>query len=1217
MHKRMSIFLFLVFAAAFVFFYAAKSSAQGTTSRVTGVVTDPSGAIIPGATVTLTNPSTNISLTAKTTSAGVYVFDSVQVGTYTVTVEHAGFKKFVSTGNVLTIGQPMTINVKMDVGQVAQSVVVNGAAELVQTSTSGNFGNVVNQQTIQQLPIVGDRGRNPLSFINFQPGVVLGGNTGGGVNVNGTRDRAQNFTLDGIDINEDSAPGSDFSPLRTNPDSISEFRVLTSNFTADYGRDSGAEVTMVTRSGSNQFHGEGFWFYQTPSLQANQYVNNEFGIGKPQYVQHIYGGSVGGPIWKNKTFFFVNLQRLHTHQTAQITSDVYTDAARKGLFRYVINGKNGPAGSSNPSVDANGNVLPGVNVGTYDIGAKDPQSIGLDPTVQNVLNLTPLPNNFTVGDGLNVAGFSWSSPQTEQQQDFTIRVDHTFSQRNSLFFRWANGHQNTLGDIVNGGQAPFPTSPRVVDTERSPRNLAIGWRFIPTSAMTNEFVIGMNRFTFNFANPDSHFLTNPAFNFSNVTNPLQNYVGNLRALTTYQLVDNVSWVRGPHVFRWGINFLYTRHIDRRGSVGAFNVQPFADFSTSVDPVDAGSFGLPTDINSSSDLPRLEESINELLGRIGNIEQSFVAAGSQFAPAGTVYDFDARFPEYDFYGMDTWKVRPNLTVDLGLRWEGKLTPRDPRNRLSRPDQPFVVGAQPSDTLNWVKGPLYHSSWSNLGPSVGVAWDPFGTGKTSIRANYRLAYDHINTFSLSSGVVQSLPGQTFSVDDTAFGEGGGRISDGLPTLAPPTGVVPSTLTQPAAFSPTSITVVDPNWKPAQISQWSLSIERQLTPKMLLSVSYIGNHGVRLYGGYDANQVQFKSNGFLDAFNTVAAGGDSPLMDSLLQDDDGVTSGKFANGSEEVRKQFPSSLSLGSVAAVAQSLATRTNPENPGVPVYVLNGFSPFFFMSYPQFSGGLNVLDSNDWSHYNSLQVQLSRRLSHSLTYQLGYTWAHSLDTRSFDPTFSRVSRGALQSASSTPFDIHNRSLNYASSDFDRRNVFYGEWVWTLPFGEGGRWGSNLNGFLKRLVGGWETAGYLTAETGRPFTIYSGAFTSNNDVESPANCDGCSSSLGSLHVDPTTGTLFLISSAQKSLFSIPLPGQSGNMGRNGFNYPSIFDLELDLAKRTRITENQSLEFRVEMSDATNTPQWEFMSSSIITSSLFGRETSPINNSRRIQLGLKYYF
>lgn len=1205
---------FRQFAIAVVFAVFASSLgwSQGTTSRVTGVVTDPSGAVVPGANVTLTNQATNLSFNTKSTSAGTYVFESVQVGTYAVSVEKEGFKKFVSAGNVLTIGQPMTVNVRLEVGQVAQTVSVSATAELVQTSTSGNIGNVVNQQAIENLPIVGARGRNPLNFIDFQPGVVVGGNTGGGVNINGSRDRAQNFTLDGIDVNENSAPGSDFSPLRVNPDSISEFRVLTSNFTPDYGRASGGEVAMVTRSGTNAFHGDAFWFYQTPRLEANEYSNNEFGIGKPQFVQHIYGGSLGGPIWKNKTFFFVNLQRLRTHETAQITSDVYTAEARKGTFRYVINGQNAPAGSANASVDANGNVLPGVNVGTYNVAANDPEGKGLDPTVQKVLGLTPPPNNFTVGDGLNIAGFSWSSPETEQQQDFTIRIDQVFNARNTMFVRWANGHQNTLGDIVNGGQAPFPNSPRVVDTERSPRNLAIGWRTIPTNASTNELVLGMNRFTFNFANPDSNYLTNPVFSFTNVTNPLQNYVGNLRALTTYQLVDNFSFIRGAHTFRTGINFVYTRHIDRRGSVGAFNVQPFADFSTSVDPVDATAFKLPTTINASTDRPDLDQTINELLGRVGNIEQSFVAQGSQFAPPGTVYDFDARYPEYDFYGMDTWKLRPNLTLDLGLRWAVMLAPRDPRNRISHPNQPFVVGAAPSSTLNWVKGPLYSNSLGNLGPSVGVAWDPFGTGKTSVRANYLLAYDHINTFSLSSAIYQSLPGQTFSVDNTAFGQAGGRLSDGLPVLAPPSGVAPSSLTQPPAFSTTSTTLIDPNWKPAETSEWSLSLERQLSSKTVLTVNYIGHHGVRLYGGYDANQVDIFNNGFLGAFQTVQAGGDSSLMDGLLQDDPARKSGE--TGSQEVRRLFPTTLKLGSVAQLAQTLATRTSG---GVPVYVLNGFSPLFFMPYPQFSGGLNVLDSNDYSHYNGLGLELTRRLSPSLTYQFGYTWSHSLDTRSYDPTFTRVSRGAAQSSSSTPYNIHNRALNYASSDFDRRNVFYGEWTWTLPFGSGQRWGGHLNRVLGRVVGGWETAGILTWESGRPFTIYSGSFSFNNDVESPANCNGCSPGMGNLQTDPTTGRLFLISSAQKSLFSTPAAGQLGNTGRNGFNYPPIFDLDLDLAKRTKITETQSLEFRLEMTNATNSTQWEFMDSSIITSSVFGRESFPVNSSRKMQLGLKYYF
>src|SRR6266550_2426245 len=244
---------------------------QGTASRVTGIVLDPQGGAVPGATVTLTNEATRGSLTTETTDAGTYVFDSVQVGTYTVAVEKQGFKKSISSGNTANINQPATVNFSLEIGGVSEVVQVAATAEVVQTSTSGNIGNTVEQRTLVTLPIVGNRGRNPLSFILFQPGVTPDANTGGGVHVHGARDRAFNFTLDGIDINETSAGGSNFTPIRTNPDSLMEFQVVTSNFTADLGRSSGAQVTLVTRSGTNEFHGSLFEFYQTPRFHAHEY----------------------------------------------------------------------------------------------------------------------------------------------------------------------------------------------------------------------------------------------------------------------------------------------------------------------------------------------------------------------------------------------------------------------------------------------------------------------------------------------------------------------------------------------------------------------------------------------------------------------------------------------------------------------------------------------------------------------------------------------------------------------------------------------------------------------------------------------------------------------------------------------------------------------------------------------------------------------------------
>ena len=375
-------------------------SGQGTTSRLIGVVTDPSGASIPGATVKLISEGTNAAFTARTADNGAYFFEAVQSGLYTLTVENAGFKKYTSKGNRVAIGEPTTVNIKLEVGAVTESVEVLAVAEVVQTSSSGNFGNLFSETVIKDLPIVGARGRNPLDLIVRQPGVVSGANTGGGTHVNGARDRAWNFTVDGIDANETSAGGSNFAPIRMNPDALAEFKVLTGNATAEYGRNSGGQVAMITKSGTNDIHGSAWWFYRTPSLSANEWENNVNNLAKRQYQQNMPGGSIGGPAIKNKLFYYGNVQLLRTRESGISNPTVYTKEAREGVWRYNRAGRNLPAGVAGASVDASGNVMPGINIGTYNVITNDPDKLGWNAATKGISQTAPLPNNFTLGASL-------------------------------------------------------------------------------------------------------------------------------------------------------------------------------------------------------------------------------------------------------------------------------------------------------------------------------------------------------------------------------------------------------------------------------------------------------------------------------------------------------------------------------------------------------------------------------------------------------------------------------------------------------------------------------------------------------------------------------------------------------------------------------------------------------------------------------------------------
>jgi len=1250
---------------------------QGTASRVTGTVLDEKGAAVPGAVVTLTSEATQTSINTETTSSGTYLFDSVQVGIYTVTVEKQGFKKFVSTGNAANVNQPATINVTLEVGAVSEVVQVTATAEAVQTSSSGNFGNTVDQRTLEALPIVGTRGRNPLEFINFQPGVVTGANTGGGVHVHGARDRAFNFTLDGIDINETSAGGSNFTPLRPNPDSITQFQVITSNFTAENGRSSGAQVTLVTKSGTNEYHGNVFEFYQTPRFHANEYQNTintrlvngqRVATDKPQFVQHIFGGSLGGPlplprfgeggrsIYNGKTFFFLNLQLLRTSQSIFVNRTVYTADARAGNFRFGVGRANANAIAGTPIVDANGNSLLPVCSGTVTnlcvrtFNAATSSPLGFDPTTQRLIGLTPLPNNFTVGDGLNTAGFSWVAPQTERQYDYSMKIDHNFNDRHSMFVRYAQGAQNTVCDNVNGGLARFPGLPCFVDTLRNPKNLAVSYRATLSPVVVNELVAGFNRFIFSFNNPDPQADSNSSVILNIPTDPLNSAptVNNARTLTTYQLVDNLSFLSGTHTFKFGTNLRFQTHLDDRSSVAGFNTRESITLTTADNAVPAsfGTRGSATTGINLTDRGRLESYVNDMFGRFGRMTQGFVAIDdTAFGPGGTRFLYEAQYPEYDFYGQDSWKLRPNLTIDYGLRWEVRLSPRAPEDIVLRPELPVRVGAPPTNQMRFVEGKLYEDAWKNFAPTVGFAWDPFSSGKTSVRGNYRLAYDRTNTFVFSSFIFQSAPGLTRPItllaNDPRFGgTANALLRNGLPVLSA-NDTTPLAFRTPPSYSVNTLTVVDPDMSYPRTHQYGASFQREVGWSSVLEVNYIGRRGRKLYGGYDANQVNINTNGFLAAFkqlqdpSTRASVLTNPsfLINQLLAGDTRLqpvtTGGPLETGAQFLLRQAVGGtvrlanggtatniVDAGSVASAASLITTGVRSvAGVNVPVFIANSFSPFFFQAFPQFSGAVNVIDNNDISRYNALEVQLSRRASRGFGYQVSYTLAKSEDTRSFDPAFTVAGRGTTFTASNTPYDINNRRANYARSDFDRRHALQGYFTAELPFGKNRRFLSDINRVADHVIGGWELAGIMRWFSGRPFTVYSGINSLTQVVQSPASCNDCSPDLGSITLENGRNVFF--NAEQRAVFFAPPAGELGNTGRNFFTGPSFFQVDFTLGKRIRFDEHRNLELRFEAINATNTPSFDFPTS-VISNSAFGSVGGAVvSASRKVQWAAKFNF
>ncbi|MGH9660335.1 MAG: TonB-dependent receptor plug domain-containing protein, partial [Bryobacteraceae bacterium] len=396
-----------------------------------------------------------------------YMFPAVPVGRYAVTVEMKGFRTIRRTGNVLLVNTPLTIDITLEVGEATNIVSVESAYESLQV-TNASLGNVVERKAIADLPL---NGRNPFGLLPLEPGVVQrsNGGAGSGIHVNGSRDRAFNVTIDGIEANEASVPNPITNLHRLNPDNVQEYKVTTSNATAEEGRNSGASISVATRSGTNDLHGTVFEFFRNTRLNANGFYANAQGTPKPDIKLNQYGFELGGPIRKNRTFFFGSWagQKINfaqpIDQSFGAPPDMYTPSALAGIYRYFVPDAANPFTLDGTRITRNlprlvdpstGELRPGVRtcgsptdrncIASFNMFANDPRRIGGDPTILKLFGSYPKPNSFASGDGLNVASYLWNPPTRVRGPHYMARVDHTFDDNNTVFVRWLQSDQNTL-----------------------------------------------------------------------------------------------------------------------------------------------------------------------------------------------------------------------------------------------------------------------------------------------------------------------------------------------------------------------------------------------------------------------------------------------------------------------------------------------------------------------------------------------------------------------------------------------------------------------------------------------------------------------------------------------------------------------------------------------------------------------------------------------------
>jgi hypothetical protein len=1187
--------------------------AQTGTSHINGSVTDSTGALVPGATVTAQNEGTGVTYQQTTTGTGLYAFPSLPVGNYTITVEHRGFKTAKKTGNVLEVNTPLTVEVVLEIGEMSQVVSIEAGYERLQ-STNAAIGNVVERKAIVDLPL---NGRNPLTLITLEPGVVQrsAGAAGSGVHVNGSRDRAFNVTIDGIEANESTVPNPVSNLYRLNPDNVQEYKVTTSNPTPEEGRNSGASVSVATRTGTNEFHGTAFEFLRNTALNANEWFANVQGTPKPEIKLNQYGIELGGPIKKNQTFFFASWQGQKVNFSQPIDQvfggpvDIYTPIALSGVYRYFVADPNNPfvlggqtiTRNSPLLVDAvNGALRPGVRecvsptdlncVASFNFAVNDPRRIGVDRTIAALFQTYPKPNSYAVGDGLNTAQYLWNPPTRVRGPHYMFRVDHTVNQDHTLFVRWLQSDQDTLdGDPNNSRPQVFPGFPPLGEVFRDSKNLAISYRWVISPRVVNEFTTGFSRFVFLFTQGEANpaFPDIPPYDFSNVDEPFLNRPRTFRAVTTPQFLDNLSIINGAHVFRMGVNARFYQHNDQRGQPGGVDVTPTLSFSRTVRPPQG--FNTPAVATASragidsSDSNRLLGTINDVMGIPARLSQVFLGdlENDAFLPfrtgkSVTLWSVGHRLKQYNFYFQDEWKIKSNLTLNYGLRWEINLAPTEAAGRVYVPDKP-IDGSQGPVTFINATSWLDRNNVGALGPRLGIAWSP--VDKMVVRAGYGIAFDTISSFQVTA-VSGRIPGLTTSCSATAGGATtpgctpvpDTRISEGFPLELPPPSVKPSSfLTLPAQTlnNAPAVAAFDPQLEIPTVHQWNLTVQRELPYGFVAQIGYVGRRGTRLFRAYDLNQIN--ADPILPSFRIMqqnrergcqpdgsgcpagVTGTPVPLVVS------GTVTSAFANSSTTV-----SELGLNEAGTFAgrieqTTLAARLRPNQ--------------------QFER-ITYLDAGGDSYYHSGQVTLRKRFETGLSMGLAYTYGKSIDDQSVDPVGSTSGGGLSTTNSRTPTDIRDWRQERGRSDFDRTHVLTAHSIYDLPIGRGKRFGTSIHPFLNHFLGGWSVNGIYTLMSGEPFSVRSGVRTSNFSHESRAAL-----------VDPNLkaelqevpGIIGPVVFPNASGFRIPAPGENG-AGRNIFEAPGYWNLDLGVHKEFTLSERIKLQFRTEMFNALNHPNFD---------------------------------
>ncbi|MFZ1941663.1 MAG: TonB-dependent receptor [Terracidiphilus sp.] len=1219
------------FLFALVVHFAATSHAQDLAS-ITGAVSDTSGAVIPNASVILANESTNVSYSAVTNSLGSYSISNVAPGPgYKITFSAQHFKTVIITGIYLNVNTTRTQNAKLSVGAESQTVQVSAASENVTLNTTdATLGNNFQVQELNDLPVE-DRG-NPSALFYQQPGVTLDGN------VTGARSDQSNVTLDGLEVN-DNATG-EFGVIVGNApvDSVQEFRGVTGDPLSSAGQGGGGQFELVTKGGTNDFHGNINEYHRDTDLEANDWFNNNSGVGRPPLVRNQFGGNIGGPIWRNKAFFFFDY-------------DGRRDAVNAPVDRTVplggVAGQSGCAGSTGYRegyvcyVNSSGAI---VALSPSDVATLDPQGTGWDQTELTLFQQRfPVANDLTgdVGDLVNTAGFRFNAPTPVMINNYVQRVDFNLNDKMKIFGRGTFTQRND-----QYGTIQFPGDPTTYPRYDRSYAWVVGHTWTITQNILNQAEYGET-----FEDLEFPVTYNPqgdnVFSYAGVSGPYP--AGNNAQARTYPipvLRDDFSWQKGRHSFTFGGTFKWENPKSFQAEnynfqdVGVTGNTYFNALSDNLRPSDIQSSEYATSIYDSA--------FSTALGAYAETFTNFNYNNKGVVEAyGAGLNENFRYYETELYVGDSWKATPDLTITYGVRYQNYTPPYETHGLQASAQlnengtvTPFSFNSYWNDRVKqaaagnstatavpfvqYVLGgnanngaPVYQPQNKLFAPHFAFAWTPTADKKSVISGGASIVYDHRVVNALQ--FIQTQLSYLFEASNENLYGISGDPTDSLASSDPTVGGLPrfsGINTPPAPPATPNVTppytpyvadtpggpfpyggeygegnvLIDPNLKNPYNIEFGLNFQRELPQGYLLKLSYMGRLGRRLLAEADASQlIDFPDN----------TGGSNQTM---------------AQGESGMVTQMRQYASLGAYGA-ASSLSPQPwfEDELPGLAAelntyydgnYFANNTQAAAYAAYPYSARGdfadtmwdlLGALPPNigldaqfaadtiwtnkGFSDYNAMLVTLHKNVGYGLQFDLNYTWAHSIDNVSAIANFI-----AENSGFGFICDVSRPRECRGNSDFDVANYLNGTFIYELPFGRTRTIGTSMPVWADELAGGWEISGIPAWHTGEAYTINSNAYVAGFANNAPATLIASPAILKTKIHGGEGNPLNAYANPAQALAAFTGPTGFNIGSRNNLFGPGFFNLDLSLGKTFPIDENRvSLKFRCDAFNAFNHPNF----------------------------------